>query len=81
MRLSCDPKDPGYANFNPLKPVKIQLDGVPQFGVITADDQLGLITRYVRDENGRMKVNADGSQFETETVRGKVVIERRMLPR
>jgi hypothetical protein len=55
MRLSIDPEDPG---FDPRAigcasgRIRITLDGVQQSGVITADEDDGLIVALLRDENG-----------------------------
>lgn len=79
MRLSCIRGDPGFAAYKRTisgrQAVYIFVDGAPQMYVITADEELGEVLRFVQGEDGRPVVNRDKDDFETETVRGRVHID------
>lgn len=76
MRLSVRVNDPGnflYAAMGRLgSEVRIKLDGAEVDNVITADEEEGFITRYKRDEDGRLLI--DGDHAAEDTVHGKVEI-------
>jgi hypothetical protein len=57
MRLSIDPDDPGFdprAVGCATAEIRITLDGLEQSGVITADEEAGLIVALLRDKDGRL---------------------------
>lgn len=86
MRVSIRPSDPGHANFLGFGLHDVYLNGRLVFDCITADEELGLIVRHARDENGRYLLqpttDSDGNEYEeivTETIRGKVEIRNAEL--
>lgn len=56
MRISIDRTDPGFCPglFGTPAPERyvVSLDGVPQEGVVTADDATGTVIAYERDPDG-----------------------------
>lgn len=74
MRVSIKPNDSGYAYWCHLrahgKRVFVKLDGVPQFMCLTADDESGVVVRYLPDQ-----YDADRQDFADEVRHGKVEIE------
>lgn len=73
MRLSCREDDPGFQPADKTLTAVIYLNGSEITGVITADEERGFILRYMRDEQGRIRV--DGNEARTEKLYGKVQIE------
>lgn len=54
----------------------ITLDGVVQKNVVAADDEAGLVTRILTDEEAAEQgVVTDGRRWPEKTYHGKVVIE------
>lgn len=76
MRLSVIADDPGYLVYAAMghlgREVRIKLDGQEVSGVLTADDEEGLIVRAKRDELHLLMIK-DGEVL-TEEIRGKVEI-------
>ena len=73
MRLSVDPKDPGYSA--DAINAGVRIDGVEQSRVITADEEKGEAIRFVANPEGGVMIDpADSTRFLTETIRGKVEI-------
>jgi YD repeat-containing protein len=52
MRVSCNPDDRGYTRTWPRYDVYV--NGVKERYAITADEELGTVTRYKRDAEGRI---------------------------
>ena len=56
MRISIDRTDPGFCPGLFAGPVPerytVTLDGVPQDGVVTADEDAGTVVAYERDPDG-----------------------------
>src|SRR4051812_40548860 len=85
MRISIDPKDPGFALFAEIRArgdnVRVFFDGVQQTNaVITADADAGTIRRWVYRKNRigifmRVPNPLDPRQFATEEVTGLVRLE------
>lgn len=74
MRVSVLKDDPGFGDtlgIN-IKYVEVLLDGQQMKGVITADEDAGLIDIYAVDEKGRIQV--EGNQAKIERRTGTVVI-------
>lgn len=74
MRLSADSEDPGYAWWSG-RPVKVLFNGVEARGVVTADEEKGMIVRFVTDDNGRFKLAPCKAEVLTEVLYGDVRIE------
>lgn len=78
MRISANKDDPGYAQYRASldsgKAVVIFLDGAQVKDCQTADDQLGVVSYFVRDENGYLQVSPLGDSALIETRQGKVSI-------
>lgn len=73
MRLSVIKTDPGYSPKAFIPSLKVTFNDVEQNAcVITADEEQGLIVRYVKNEKGEL-VHTNGVAH-TETVTGKVRI-------
>lgn len=78
MRLSVDRDDSGFLEWAKLGTgrfaVKIFLDGVEIRDVITADEEAGMLVRYVRDGNSfAIDRDINGRQFvRRETLYGVV---------
>lgn len=80
MRISCDEKDPGYAQWiqiglsgHDMHAVKIFLDDVEQKSCVMADDALGVIKRAKLDAAGY--VFAIDNKITMEEIHGVVRIE------
>lgn len=43
MRISTEPSDPGFANYNPDKKILVYLDGRLVPNAVMADEELGLV--------------------------------------
>lgn len=72
MRLSVDKDDPGYSpKAFEARPF---LDDVYQDHCITADEEEGIIIRFVY-ENGQPVLSEDRESIMTEIVKGKVKIK------
>jgi len=58
MRISCDRDDPGYVEYVKLRPIvpRVFLDGVEIKEVITADEEAGMLIRYLRGMDGLIRV-------------------------
>lgn len=65
-----DSTDPGFLNF--FRPCRVLCDGVEMDHVETADEELGLIVRYVTHD-GRLILDASGALVREELY-GRVVI-------
>ncbi len=74
MRISVVPSDEGYVNSELREKANVYLDGVKQRFCVTADEEQGLVVRYVV-KNGNLSIDGSGTTLEVETVKGKVVIE------
>ncbi len=74
MRISVVPSDEGYVNSELRKNAVVYLDGVKQRFCVTADEEQGVIVRYVV-KSGNLSIDGSGATLEVETVKGKVVIE------
>jgi hypothetical protein len=78
MRISSNPNDDiGYKQYCQMltdlgTTIEIYLDGVRQDHVVTADEELGMIIRYVQD-SGNFVLLSSG-EVDTETLSGKVEI-------
>lgn len=77
MRISADIYDSGYTNYIELGNPIILLDGEDYSNkqVITADDSLGFITRYVTDIEGKLLLNNTREGILTETLYGEVILK------
>lgn len=75
MRISVNPADPGYDNFQRHKgnTIKVFLNGIEQKGVHTADDEQDIIIRPKKDERGF--AIAVGDEITLETKHGNVIIQ------
>lgn len=75
MRVSIRPNDPGYHNHLSARQqgyrAAIKFEGTPQFGVITADSDNGVIVR-IKDP---VKWDRERSAPVDEVLHGKVEIE------
>lgn len=69
MRLDAETMHPAEKLF-----VRVYLNGLPQRGVMLADDEGGEVRRYKRDLDGLL-VRDESGAFVVETVRGDVRIE------
>lgn len=78
MRISVDTDDPGYINYLNLyargEGIEIFLDGERMDGVVTADDEIGVIVRYKRDGEGHYQVDEFRGEAVKEDVFGDVKI-------
>ncbi len=74
MRISVVPSDEGYVNSGLREKANVYLDGVKQRFCVTADEEQGVVVRYVV-KNGDLSIDGSGGTLEVETVKGKVVIE------
>ncbi len=72
MRVSIVKADPGY-RWN-AKSYRVKLDGEEAKWVLTADEEEGLVVRYVLDEAGKPKIGPDGQSYVTEQVAGHVEV-------
>jgi hypothetical protein len=73
MRVSVDPKDPGYSPYACDAVEKVTLDGEVVKNVITADDKLGVVTYYPEDNRGRLLI--DGTEVVRINASGTVEIK------
>jgi hypothetical protein len=71
--MSADKKDPGYENLNHA--ARIFLDGIEKTRVITADEELGYLLRYVTTDSGETVIAPCGKELVMETLYGRVVIQ------
>lgn len=79
MRVSVLSDDPGYvANADDRAAYLITLNGVIIEDVITADDEVGYISRYRRDAKGNFILAPNKQEVETFTQVGKVRIEKKV---
>lgn len=75
MRISVDRRDKGYRwDATDANKFKVLLDGEPAKNVVTADEEEGIVKRFVMGEDGRPQVSADGKHLNIEVVQGKVEI-------
>jgi hypothetical protein len=70
MRISADPKHPDYLPESVN--AEVFFNGVKQFNCISADDEIGIITRHRLDNDKRPLI--DNGVVLTETVTGDVEI-------
>lgn len=74
MRISVDRDDPGYAEWESLGETrysaKVFLDGVEMRGVITADEEAGMVVRYRMKDNGLIVI--ENGDVVRETLYGVV---------
>ncbi|WP_157266523.1 hypothetical protein [Azohydromonas aeria] len=75
MRLSVDPEDPDFLDGCNHMGVRVFLDGTERSEVVTADEERGLLVRYVTDERGKLVLNAARTEPLRETLHGAVAIE------
>lgn len=73
MRVSMDESDRGYTGR--LPGVRVYLDGQEQRGVITADDEEGLVVRLQRNRLGHFVLDEARQEAAREEIRGVVRIE------
>ncbi len=78
MRVSVFESDPGHGAFLEIKARSngrgpdVYLDGVLMSQAVTADDELGVVVRPKRDDDGALLVRDHRLQYET--LRGQVEI-------
>lgn len=72
MRISADENDSGYIEAAERHKYYVELDGVRQKWVITADEEEGFVLRTQQDEGGSPAI--EGDYFVDELVYGKVKI-------
>jgi hypothetical protein len=77
MRISADPNDPGHEAYAINPRVMVFLDGDPQRGVVTADDEQGVLIRYRLDDRGMPVVEEDRFALEVKVGRVEVRAVRR----
>jgi hypothetical protein len=77
MRISADPRDPGYVNYRQFHRARVFLDGAEQFGVLIADEEEGVIVRYKRNAAGQFVLDKSGLRVARERCRGTVRVEAR----
>lgn len=70
MRLSVDSDDPGYQPWAVGCKCRVLLDGIERSHVITADEERGMLVRFVTP----LRVAPDGKSVERETLHGIVAI-------
>jgi hypothetical protein len=79
MRVSIRPQDSGYMNHRHLRAngrrAVVYFNGEHETGAITADDEAGMIVRYIKDTDGEILVDLDRECPMDEVVHGKVEIE------
>lgn len=74
MRISVDKRDKGYRwDAHDASKYKITFNGEPITHVVTADEEEGIVKRFVLGEDGRVKTV--GNSFQVETLQGEVKIE------
>lgn len=77
MRVSVDKDDPGFIGIGPTTPrYRVYLDDREVKLVITADDEAGIVICHKVDENGRAVLGPVPYELASETLRGRVRIER-----
>ena len=79
IRTSILKGDPGYYDEIMGGELEIKLDGVVQYGVITADVDDSLVYRYDVDDDGFIRF--DGANAVTQVSHGVVEIKHREIPR
>lgn len=72
MRVSANPSDPGYANFDPRFHYDVTLDGMGMnpSAVVTADEEEGFV--YLAE----MPLRVVGDEIAMKMLFGKVVIDK-----
>lgn len=74
MRISVDKRDKGYRwDAYDAGKYKVTFNGEPIDRVVTADEEEGIVKRFVVGEDG--KVKTVGNSFQVETLQGDVRIE------
>jgi hypothetical protein len=74
MRISANSEDSCYSP-ETVNKVKVFLDGVDRTkGCVLADDELGEIEIYIKDEAGNFVVDETNNRVMRETLKGKVKI-------
>lgn len=81
MRISTNQDDRGYTAWQNIQSrgdcLKVYLDGHEQQGVVTADDEAGLVVRHVLNSDGQAQINPENTnEVWTEEVRGQVTFEQ-----
>lgn len=79
MRLSVDPKDPGYIESGLARYVIVYLDDKEVKYTITADEEQGVVILPRRDVNGNMLYDGNGN-VDIETMYGRVRISLDTMP-
>ena len=75
MRISVDKRDKGYRwDATDGNKFQIMFNGEPAQWVVTADEEEGILKRFVIGEDGRPQVSADGKHLNVEVVQGEVKI-------
>jgi hypothetical protein len=79
MRVSVLSNDSGYRNHATLrangKRAHVTLNGEHQYECITADSEVGMVVRYLRNAAGALIVDRERERVVDEVVHGKVEIE------
>lgn len=73
MRVSVEQGDAAFGEHDVMS-VRVWLDGVEQFGALTADDETGYLKRGKLDADGKY-FSEDGVTIATEEMHGTVRIE------
>lgn len=76
MRLSADKNDFGYHPDG--KNWDVVFNGRQLVGVVTADEELGLIVEWERDADGRFVIDRIAGEVKTVRRYGKVELRRRL---
>lgn len=83
MRVSVYPCSPGGAIYKLLleagREIAVYLDGIRQYGLVSADEEGREVVRKVFDADGAPKISGMGA-FITEAMRGRVRIEIERKP-
>lgn len=74
MRVSVDPGDPGYVRDAAGGRYEVYLDSERITKAITADEEQGIVVRYVTDRNGFGVLDPVRNEALRETLTGRVVI-------
>jgi hypothetical protein len=80
MRVSTNPKDPGFVGRDTPAIYRIFLDGEEVLDVITADSDTGEVITYVKLPDGRYEADARTGRFKTQVTKGRVLIVPSAVP-
>lgn len=80
MRISSDSKDPDYFLCLFEGPVRVLLDGEEVRMTVEADDVAGYVHHHVRNENGSITRNHDGTGFLNVRSEGRIEIVGKVRP-